>query len=327
MFYILFGRFLSTLCEEKGITFSNLALYTGVSNKKALKWIRGVSLPNSNTMLRLSDIFNVSVEELIAGKRFENENEAADTKTTFYKNHRKLCKKESLLLTLIPFFFYLTFTIACVFRRYDIYDKFGVASVLIGFVGIITSVIYVFVIAKKKRQYPLKTYKYFSEDEKDTFYKKYTFFNMAFTIYVIIAAVLSYLIAYNTEAGISLSIIFVIIYYAGFIMLLYYIWLDTIYGLRKNEEFFNASINKNSLMIQVIPYIKLGYIIQIIFLPFIFAISTDILIDNSQGLSIYGYFIYSLFAVVWFICGIFTLINFYKIKEKADIAIMNRQRY
>lgn len=64
-----FGDFLYKLRKEKGITQSMLADELGVTNKAVSKWETGESMPETSLLLPISRIFDVTVDELLDGKR------------------------------------------------------------------------------------------------------------------------------------------------------------------------------------------------------------------------------------------------------------------
>lgn len=67
-----FGEFLYELRKEKGITQTELANELGVTNKAVSKWETGESMPETSLLVPISQIFGVTVDELLNGKRAEN---------------------------------------------------------------------------------------------------------------------------------------------------------------------------------------------------------------------------------------------------------------
>lgn len=68
----MFYERLKLLCEEKGIKLTNLIQELGMSSGNMNKWKNGV-VPKGNTLSKLADYFNVSVDYLI-GKTDEQTN-------------------------------------------------------------------------------------------------------------------------------------------------------------------------------------------------------------------------------------------------------------
>lgn len=63
-----FGRFISTLRKEKGLTQRELAEQLHVSDKAVSKWERALSLPDITLLSPLSQVLGVSVAELLQGE-------------------------------------------------------------------------------------------------------------------------------------------------------------------------------------------------------------------------------------------------------------------
>ncbi len=64
-----FGNFLYELRKEKGMTQTELAGKLGVTNKAVSKWETGEAMPETGLLMPLSEIFGVSIDELLSGKR------------------------------------------------------------------------------------------------------------------------------------------------------------------------------------------------------------------------------------------------------------------
>ncbi len=61
-----FGNKIFELRQAVGLSQSELAAKVGVTNKSVSKWENGVSKPSTNILRKLSDLFNISIEELLA---------------------------------------------------------------------------------------------------------------------------------------------------------------------------------------------------------------------------------------------------------------------
>ncbi|HIW41087.1 MAG TPA: helix-turn-helix transcriptional regulator [Candidatus Mediterraneibacter vanvlietii] len=70
-----FGSFLSEQRKEKGYTQRELAEKLFVSDKAVSKWERGVSMPDISLLVPLSEILDVSVTELLEGRRMDQDSE------------------------------------------------------------------------------------------------------------------------------------------------------------------------------------------------------------------------------------------------------------
>lgn len=79
-----FGEFLYSLRKEKAMTQAQLADLLGVTNKAVSKWETGEAMPETSLLLPLSRIFDVTVDELLEGKR--NNGNASNNKSFEQEN-------------------------------------------------------------------------------------------------------------------------------------------------------------------------------------------------------------------------------------------------
>ena len=69
-----FGKFLAQLRKEKGLTQIQLAEQLNVTDKAISRWETGKNYPDIEIFEDLSNVFDVSISELLEGKRIEKEN-------------------------------------------------------------------------------------------------------------------------------------------------------------------------------------------------------------------------------------------------------------
>lgn len=70
------GEIISLLRKEKGMTQNDLAQKLNVTDKAVSKWERNLSCPDINSIPKLAEVLDVSVEELLnAAKHEEKTNE------------------------------------------------------------------------------------------------------------------------------------------------------------------------------------------------------------------------------------------------------------
>ncbi len=69
------GRFIAELRKEKGMTQQQLSDILYTSRENVSKWERGVNNPSTETIIELTKIFDLSVNELLAGERKSQTNE------------------------------------------------------------------------------------------------------------------------------------------------------------------------------------------------------------------------------------------------------------
>ena len=68
------GIMISSLRKEKGMTQLELAEKMGVTDKAVSKWERDLSFPDINSIPKLAEIFDVSVDDLMQVKTETKEN-------------------------------------------------------------------------------------------------------------------------------------------------------------------------------------------------------------------------------------------------------------
>ena len=68
------GETIENLRKQKGMTQSELAEKMNVTDKAVSKWERDLSCPDINTISKLADVLDVSVEELLKTKKQDYSN-------------------------------------------------------------------------------------------------------------------------------------------------------------------------------------------------------------------------------------------------------------
>lgn len=68
------GETIANLRKQKGMTQSELAEKMNVTDKAVSKWERDLSCPDINTISKLADVLDVSVEELLKTKKQDYSN-------------------------------------------------------------------------------------------------------------------------------------------------------------------------------------------------------------------------------------------------------------
>ena len=78
------GKFIAELRKEQKLTQEQLGKKIGVTNKTVSRWENGKYLPPADVLLEMSQLFDVSVNEILSGKRLlaEEYKEAAETNLT-----------------------------------------------------------------------------------------------------------------------------------------------------------------------------------------------------------------------------------------------------
>lgn len=79
------GRLIFTLRKERGMTQKELASLLHLSDKTVSKWERGAGCPDISLLAGLSELFGVSVEQLLQGELELNENTGGNMRNSqFY---------------------------------------------------------------------------------------------------------------------------------------------------------------------------------------------------------------------------------------------------
>ena len=90
---IKIGSFLQSLRKENGLTQEQLAERLGVSRRTVSRWETGTNLPDLDILVELSDLYTVSLRELLDGERksekMEKELEDTVLKVAEYSNEEK----------------------------------------------------------------------------------------------------------------------------------------------------------------------------------------------------------------------------------------------
>lgn len=88
----MFGENLKTLRKQKGFSQEELATRLHVVRQTISKWEKNLSVPDADTLIRLAEILEVSVSELL-GAKIENENTASDVAEQLSRINEQLAIK------------------------------------------------------------------------------------------------------------------------------------------------------------------------------------------------------------------------------------------
>lgn len=92
------GKFIATLRKEKDLTQDQLGEKLGVTNKTISRWENGNYMPDIEILSLLSKEFDVSINELISGKRLllDDFKKAADSNLVMALNNSTFTLKEKI---------------------------------------------------------------------------------------------------------------------------------------------------------------------------------------------------------------------------------------
>ncbi len=102
-----FGKFLAQLRKEKGITQIQLAEQLNVTDKAISRWETGKNYPDIEMFEKLSNVLDVSISELLEGKRIEKENlfiVSEEQVVKQIKKNKKSNKKHRIIIFIVIVF-------------------------------------------------------------------------------------------------------------------------------------------------------------------------------------------------------------------------------
>ena len=88
----MFSENLKALRKQKGFSQEELATRLHVSRQTISKWEKNLSVPDADTLIRLAEILEVSVSELL-GEKIENENATSDVAEQLSRINEQLAIK------------------------------------------------------------------------------------------------------------------------------------------------------------------------------------------------------------------------------------------
>lgn len=94
------GKFLSELRKDAGLTQEQMAQKLGVTNKTVSRWETGVYIPDVSLLLEISQMFNVSVNEILSGERLADTayREKANDNIAYLLDSRKKAVKKVIAI-------------------------------------------------------------------------------------------------------------------------------------------------------------------------------------------------------------------------------------
>lgn len=88
----MFSENLKTLRKQKGFSQEELATRLHVVRQTISKWEKNISVPDADTLIRLAEILEVSVSELL-GTKIEDENATSDVAEQLSRINEQLAIK------------------------------------------------------------------------------------------------------------------------------------------------------------------------------------------------------------------------------------------
>lgn len=100
------GKFLAKLRKEKKLTQKQLAKLINCDNKTISKWETGVYSPGMDYLIKLSELYNISVSEIIKGEKNLNSNDLIASSNN-KKNFKKNLKISKIFFLILMFVYFL----------------------------------------------------------------------------------------------------------------------------------------------------------------------------------------------------------------------------
>lgn len=70
---IRIGKFIAELRKKQGLTQEQLGENIGVTNKTISRWETGTYLPPADALMAMSELFSVSINEILSGRRLSDQ--------------------------------------------------------------------------------------------------------------------------------------------------------------------------------------------------------------------------------------------------------------
>lgn len=93
---VKFGQFIAKLRKEKNMTQKQLSEKLHLTDKAISKWERGLSFPDIATLEPLSELFDVSITELLSGEQDDKKEVNIDEKVLEILKQVELQKRKKL---------------------------------------------------------------------------------------------------------------------------------------------------------------------------------------------------------------------------------------
>lgn len=138
------GQFIAEMRKEQGLTQRALAEKLLISDKTVSKWECGNGMPEVSLMMPLCEILQISVNELLTGKRLQSSEYKQNAEENIMRlmNERKIAKRSlwvgivAMLSAMLP-----AFTLIYLAGLLEMEDWIRVLMIVIGFVALIGGLI------------------------------------------------------------------------------------------------------------------------------------------------------------------------------------------
>ncbi len=123
------GRFIQTLRKENNLTQEELASKLNIGREAVSKWERGKTCPDQLSLLNISELFNVSINELLYGSKINknNEEEVNSISLKLYQDKQKR-NKIIVILSVILSLFIILFLLTYFMNNYNTLKLYEVSG-------------------------------------------------------------------------------------------------------------------------------------------------------------------------------------------------------
>ena len=133
---VLTGKFIAEERKKKGYSQAELASKLGITNKTVSKWETGKGFPDVSLLLPLCDVLDISVNELLSGKRLEvanYEEHAEANMVAIIEKNKKIPIQARVVTTMILLLTLLTTLTA----GNGLWLIFGVTAIITAIVNVV----------------------------------------------------------------------------------------------------------------------------------------------------------------------------------------------
>lgn len=124
MTHATMGEIISSLRKEKGMTQKELAEKLHITDKAVSKWERGIACPDTQTIPKLAEILDISIEELMTAK-------AAPT-----QGHKGSKYLLNLVLKVLPLAMGIAISVTALLNKLDTGSGFVLTGIGLTCIGI-----------------------------------------------------------------------------------------------------------------------------------------------------------------------------------------------
>lgn len=120
------GKMIAELRKKQNMTQLQLADQMGVTDKAVSKWERDVACPDVNTLGKLAEVLQVSVNELMQSNTKKNKKEEQENVQDIV----------NLILKVIPLAMGIAVTVLAVLKEIDLYSGLSMLGIGLACIGI-----------------------------------------------------------------------------------------------------------------------------------------------------------------------------------------------